>query len=304
MPKDTYNQTNLSDTQIQDLFKEIKPSYKVNEDWLEAQRAQLQGALEVLGTPSGWTRAVEQIQLWWDGLPFMLGTVRPALAWSAALVLGVVIGRFVLAGPAIGTPGAIADDGASGPIDLAEMIRSGRVKDIDIDQSDDPENPITLTLKTGRDIQLTGSTDRDDILTALEYVLVKDPNPGQRLQSARILGNIGNLESRESTVISLVSALLTDENPGVRLSIVKSLQGLESPIVKDALIKTTLEDSNEGVRLASVVALGLFLDDLSVRSALLLASRLDEAESVRYQAYHLLSESQGRSEEESLDIQP
>ena len=224
------------------------------------------------------------------------------------MVLGILIGRFALTGFAGGleAPAGAITEGSlqEQSLDLAEMIRSGQIKDIDVGVSNDPNNPITLYLTSGREVQMTGSTDRDDILAALEYVLVKDPNPGQRLQSARILGGIGDLVTKESTVMALVSALLTDENPGVRLSIVRSLQGVQSPIVKDALIKTTLEDSNEGVRLASVKALGQFSTDLSVRSALLLASRMDEAESVRYQAYQLLTELTDENDGEGLDTQP
>ena len=43
---------------------------------------------------------------------------------------------------------------------LAEMIRSGQIKNIDIGLVDDPENPIVLNLTTGREMKVTGSTDR------------------------------------------------------------------------------------------------------------------------------------------------
>lgn len=303
MPKDDYNATHLTDDQLREFFEPIKPVFAVDEAWLMAQRARLEGAIAVT-SDSWWSRLVEGVQLWWEELPYYLGSARPVLAWGAAMMLGIVIGRFALTGGGGALPGNMAQEESGQNINLAEMIRSGQIKDIDVGVSNDPDNPITLNLTTGREMQMTGSTDRDDILAALEYVLVKDPNPGQRLQSARILGGIGNLVTKESTVMALVSALLTDENPGVRLSIVRSLQGVQSPIVKDALIKTTLEDANEGVRLAAVKALGQFSTDLSVRSALLLASRMDEAESVRYQAYQLLTELSDEIEGESLDTQP
>ena len=304
MPNEHYNSSQLTDGQIREIFNEIKPSYRIEAAWLEEQRARLEGAIAVAAAGSWWTKAAEQVRLWWDELPFLLGSARPVLVGSAALIIGILIGRLVLSGPGLSLPGDLAGGGEAAPLDLAEMIRSGQIKNIDIGVSDNPEAPITLNLTTGRELLVTGSTDRDDILAALEYVLVKDPNPGQRLRSARILGGASGLEGKESTVMALVSALLTDENPGVRLSIVRSLQGVESPLVKNAFIKTALEDSNEGVRLAAVEALGLFLGDLSVRSALLLASRMDEDESVRYQAYQLLSEAQFETGEEGLDIQP
>ncbi|MCH8327290.1 MAG: HEAT repeat domain-containing protein [Candidatus Marinimicrobia bacterium] len=300
MPKDDYNQTHLTDDQLRELFSPIKPVIKVDEQWLTAQRVRLEGAIELAGAGSWWSRFVEQVELWWQELPYYFSSARPAMAWGGTLVLGIIIGRFALTGGSFDAlPGSTARD-----MNIAEMIRSGQIKEIDVGVSSDPDNPIMLKLTTGREMQLTGTTERDDILAALEYVLVRDPNPGQRLQSARILGGMGNLDSKESTVMALVSALLTDENPGVRLSIVGSLQGIDNPLAKNALIKTALEDASEGVRLASVEALGYFIADLSVRSALLLASRMDEAESVRYQAYQLLVESAGETYGEGLDILP
>ena len=304
MRNENYNSSQLTDSQIREIFGGIKPSYRIEEAWLDEQRARLEGAIQVAAAGSWWTRFVEQLQLWWAELPFLLGSARPVLVGSAALIIGIFIGRSALSGPGQALPGDLAGGEVTAPIDLAEMIRSGQIKNIDIGLVDDPENPIVLNLTTGREMKVTGSTDRDDILAALEYVLVRDPNPGQRLRSARILGSASGLESKESTIMALVSALLTDENPGVRLSIVRSLQGVDSPLVKNAFIKTTLEDTNEGVRLASVEGLGLFLGDLSVRSALLLASRMDEDESVRYKAYQLLAEVSFETEEEGLDIQP
>ena len=132
---------------------------------------------------------------------------------------------------------------------------------------------------------------------------MKDPNPGQRLQSARILGNSSRLGEKQSTIMALVSALLTDDNPGVRISVIKSLRGVRNPLVKDALIKTGLEDANEGVRRAAVDNMRYFLTDLSVRSALLLVSRMDPIETVRYQAYQVLSEAPEGLYDESLDSQ-
>jgi HEAT repeat protein len=248
---------------------------------------------------------VERFQLWWDELPYLWAPVRPALAWSAALVIGVLVGRFLLTAPGAPTAAPVAEGGPRlTQSEIAQLIRSGELQDIDVNLSDDPENPVELNLTTGQEMQLTGSAEREDILAALEYVLVKDPNPGQRLQSARILGGATGLEEKESTLMALISALLSDPNAGVRLSIVQSLQGTRSPLIKDALIKVVLEDENEGVRLAAVESLAHFLDDLSVRSALLLVSRMDPMESVSFRAYQILSDATESQDEERLDSQP
>ncbi len=304
MPKRVSRHPLMTDDQLQELFSKIKPVYQIDQQWLSDQRFRLMGALEVAEEGHLWRRIGERLSLWWEELPYMWVAARPALALVSAALVGILVGRFLLTAPVVpGAPLAATGESAALQINLAEMIRSGEVKGIDVGLSDDPDNPIELNITTGHEMQLTGSAEREDILAALEYVLVKDPNPGQRLQSARILGNSSRLGEKESTIMALVSALLTDENPGVRISVIKSLRGVQNPLVKDALIKTVLEDANEGVRRAAVENMSYFLADLSVRSALLLVSRMDPIETVRYQAYQVLSQAPEGLDDESLDSQ-
>ncbi|MEE9464876.1 MAG: HEAT repeat domain-containing protein [Candidatus Neomarinimicrobiota bacterium] len=304
MPKRAPYNPLPGDEKIQELFSQIKPSYTVSEEWLQDQRARLMGAIEVTEEGGLMRGFGERLSLWWDELPYLWVQARPVLAVGAAMIVGLLIGRFVFTDQASpGVPLAVSGEESAPQVDLAELIRSGQVKGIDVGTSDDPENPVELKVTMGQEMKLTGSTEREDILAALEYVLVKDPNPGQRLESARILGKASRLAEKESTVMALISALLTDENPGVRISVIKSLQGLQNPLVKDALIKTVLEDTNEAVRRAAVGSMAYFLTDLSVRSALLLVSRMDPIESVRYQAYQVLSQAPEDLDDESLDSQ-
>ena len=301
MPRKS-SSTRLSDERIRQIFADIKPSYRANEEWLHSQRVKLRGAIAVAEEVGLLRRLRQRLQLWWDELPYVWVSARPALALSSAVVLGFLVGRYLLQAPG-GTsqPVATEQTESMSQQDLAELIRSGQLERIDVNLRDDPENPVQLNLTTGREITLTGSAEREDILAALEYVLVKDPNPGQRLQSARILGSASGLDKKERTMMALVSALLSDENAGVRLSVLQSLQGVRSPLVKDALIKVVLEDQHEGVRLAAVESLASFLDDLSVRSALLLVSRMDPMESVSYRAYQILSEAPESTDDVRLD---
>lgn len=305
MPRKVKRHTSLTDERIREIFADIKPVYRIDETWLQDQRVRLKGALAVTEEAGLVVRLWERLQLWWEDLPYLWAPARPVLAWSTALILGILVGRYLLLAP--GAPSQpLTDEGVTrfSQREVAELIRTGQLQDIDVNLLDDPENPVELNLTMGREMKLTGSAEREDILAALEYVLVKDPNPGQRLQSARILGGTSQLVEKESTLMALISALLTDENAGVRRSILQSLQGIQSPLIKDALIKVALEDDNEGVRLAAVANLAYFLDDLSVRSALLLVSRMDAMESVRYQAYQILSQANESQEEERLDLQP
>ena len=290
--------------QLRELLDRIKPEYRVDEAWLRAQRVQLRGAIEVMEEGGAWRYLWNRLMTWFDEVAYFLAPAQPVLIGAAALVLGIVVGRFLISGPAepVATIGTLEQEQIA-QLNLQELIQSGQVKGINVSQSDDPENPVQLDLTVGQEMTLTGSTDREDILAALEYVLVKDPNPGERLESANILGQSSRLEERPSAVMALLQALLTDPNPGVRMNVIRNLQGLETPLVKDALIKTVMDDESEGVRLAAIDNLASFLDDLSVRSALLLVSRMDPSESVRYKAYQTLSEAP-ESLDDNLEVRP
>ncbi len=305
MPRRSQRRSHLTEDHLHNLLTEVKPVYKLDEAWLTDQRVRLQGALEVAEEGTYLSNLWEDIQLWWDELPYLWAPVRPVLVWGATIVIGIVIGRFAFTDGAMPAQPMLSNTGVAQTtnINLAELIRSGQVKDIDVGLSDDPLNPIELNVTMGQEITLTGSSEKEDILAALEYVLVKDPNPGQRLQAAKILGETSNLSSKNNTLMALMSALLTDDNPGVRLSVIRSLKGEKSPLIRDALVKTVLEDEHEGVRLAAVAALGAFLDDLSVRSALLLVSRIDAMENVRSQAVDVLSRMTETQENNILDSQ-
>lgn len=302
MPRRSQKISHLTENHLHNLLSGVKPIYKIDEAWLNDQRGRLHGAIEVAEEGGFLTNLWENVQLWWDELPYLWASARPVMVWGAMIVIGIVIGRFAFDN-AIPAQPMFSDTGVAqtADINLAELIRSGQVKNINVGLSDDPLNPVELSVTMGQEITLTGSTEKEDILAALEYVLVKDPNPGQRLQAAKILGASSNLSSNNNTLMALMSALLTDDNPGVRLSVIRSLKGEKSPLIRDALVKTVLEDEHEGVRLSAVAALGAYLDDLSVRSALLLVSRIDAMENVRSQAVDVLSRMTEIQENNILD---
>ena len=305
MPEKHINLAPLTDEELRQLLKGVKPDYTISDEWLSSQRMRLRGALDMLDESRGWSRLGSRILTWWNELPELALPLRPVLIGVAALIVGLIIGQSPLMQARRGPALAVTNGGLQqGSIDLSALIASGELKNIDLIPAVDPDNPVALRVETGGEITLTGTADREDILTALQYMLVRDPNPGERLHSAKILGRTSKLEGKKSTIMALVSALISDENPGVRLSIIKSLRGIDTPLIKDAVIKAVMEDSNEAVRLAALENLASYLDDLSVRSVLLLVSRMDPTETVRYKAYKVLSQAPELVEEERLDSQP
>ena len=82
----------MSEERLLQLFKEIKPTYKVNTNWLEQQRARLLGAIEVTEEHGLLQRLAEDIRIWWEELPYYWASARPALALVSAVAVGVLVG--------------------------------------------------------------------------------------------------------------------------------------------------------------------------------------------------------------------
>jgi len=86
----------------------------------------------------------------------------------------------------------------------------------------------------------------------------------------------------------LVSALLTDSNPGIRLKSIRLLSTYEpGKIIQDACMKVLLEDENEAVRLSAMDIMEM-APDVSMIPALQVVSVLDENDFIRDRAQELL----------------
>ena len=86
----------------------------------------------------------------------------------------------------------------------------------------------------------------------------------------------------------LVSALLTDSNPGIRLKSIRLLSTYEpEKVIQDACMKVLLEDENEAIRLSAMDIIEM-VPNSSMIPALQVVSVLDENDFIRDRAQELL----------------
>ncbi|HDY76110.1 MAG TPA: HEAT repeat domain-containing protein, partial [Candidatus Marinimicrobia bacterium] len=105
--------------------------------------------------------------------------------------------------------------------------------------------------------------------------------PGKRLKAVRLLQE--SAPQIEAQAV-LVSAMLTDTNPGIRLRSIKILKNYEiSELIINACIKILLEDENEAVRQQALEIISNHPMEKSL-PVLQIVSVMDENEYIKAQA--------------------
>lgn len=187
-----------------------------------------------------------------------------AFSSAATLVVGIFLGYFLF---------------ARGPVQT-QMLNSNRIVDLDnLEESDLQISNIRLKSPFSEDGQIEFSFDA---IKPISYT-----------------GNAGD----EFTRKLLAQALLTADNPGVRLKTVNTIAQqsrknfIPDPKVKDALITTLKIDDNPGVRREALNVLMKYPLDEKTRDAFLFVLQNDKNSGMRVAAINALVDwkSQGKS---------
>ena len=98
-----------------------------------------------------------------------------------------------------------------------------------------------------------------------------------------------NSQPAQDTKMALVSSLLTDTNPGVRLKSIRLLASYDpAKVLKEACMKVLLEDDNKAVRLSAMDIMEIYPDKTMI-PALQVVSVLDENDFIRERPTELLT---------------
>ncbi len=118
-----------------------------------------------------------------------------------------------------------------------------------------------------RPVRMKGRIDDDQIQHILTHALLTEENPGVRLQSVSVLS--GQKMPDREVKLALITALKEDENPGVRKEALNALRSY--PVddeIKAGLLYVLTHERNAGLRIAVIDAL----------DTLLLSSRRSDAD--------------------------
>lgn len=202
-------------------------------------RERLRGAL---GTKE--KEAENSVKAGW--LRDLLG-IFPVSGWAgtaAGVAFGLLAGFLFFAG---------GNTDFSGIPDLASLDENTAISNVRFAPLDQDGRRVELSFSATRSFEITDSIDNPEVQRLLAYSLVKESNPGVRINTVEALRNNVVPDGRKEIRQALMTAAVTDENPVVRS---EALAALESYPADRELQKTLINvlrfDRNSKVRMDAV----------------------------------------------------
>jgi len=198
--------------------------------------------------------------------------ITPIATAAAALVIGILVGRFILQNSQEMNPTLTA-------YNVQEIIDNNRLNDIKISEVSNATNDVSFDLSWNNGARIEGNRSDPNIQKLLAYALVKANNSGTRLHSAKIM------EGMSSNNVEILNALIHsvkyDDNPGVRLKALRALKNYSlNDTIRDACIFVLQNEVSAAIRMEAIQILGND-NDQKVQIALKKAANNDEAEGVK-----------------------
>lgn len=184
----------------------------------------------------------------------------PRLAFSlgAALIMGFIIGYFVFSSSDI-TELNGSNNYVNVNDDFLEGDRLPKISNLNFIDADAGDGEIEIEFEAARPVRLKGSVNDPVIQSVLAYSMLNNQNPGSRLNSVNAIHAPGQMKLDVDTRNALLTVLLTDPNPGVRLEALKVLRRLPyDQSVKQAFLTVLTSDTTSGMRIEAINALSDF----------------------------------------------
>ena len=180
---------------------------------------------------------------WLRGLPGFF----PASVWAgtaAGAACGLLAGFLFFAGG--------SSEFGSLP-DLAALDENTVISNVRFVPVDEEGSRVELSFSATRSFQLTDSIDSPEVQHLLAYSLVKESNPGVRINAVEALRNNVVPDGREEIRHALMTAAVTDENPVVRAEALAALESYPADReLQTTLINVLRFDRNSKVRMDAV----------------------------------------------------
>ena len=226
--------------------------------------------------------------IFWSISDLVLFSGRPVLAAVTYILIGLIVGRFLLLPtktPDIPvtpvTPAMTVEER------IQQIIDAGQLPETQIQPIRNGINKVAFRLKGKDELEYSGGLKDETVRELLSYLLLNEANPGKRYTSIKLMSD---LTPDEEMKMVLVAALLSDENPGVRLKAIKNLANYPvDKTVRDACIKILLEEQNTAVRMEALKIIARDPDERLV-PVLQVVSRLDANEFIREEAAAILDQ--------------
>lgn len=179
----------------------------------------------------------------------LVGLASPGvrLAYSSGLALVAGIGLGAL------LFGTAPDEGPSRAIfqEQGQMPSDTRITNVRFLSSDLNTGEVEFFFEAMKAVRMKGNINDTRIQKILTHALLTEQNPGVRLQT---INTIAAQKTPDKEIKSaLISAVQSDENAGVRQEALKALQrfGMDHEI-KNACLHVLTHDENPGLRIAAI----------------------------------------------------
>jgi hypothetical protein len=284
-----------TDSELLDYVNELNSSIEKtreistigpSEEFLQGSRNLLRGKIQTISnketTGSMLLNILDNIK---NGIASIAKTRQPVWAVATYIVIGLIAGRLLL------TPDGNKPINITGQeiVDMDNLIQSGVLSDLQIDQSTLSSSSIKLVSHTDNRFNVSGNVNDKNIKQILYYLLLNDDDIDSRYQAGKQIKRI--TPNSESQMV-LISSVLSETNPRVRKQSMETLSQYQSSAeLINACKRILLDDRNHELRLES---LNILEKNKSIDLVPLLevVSKMDDNSKVRLKARELLTDIQ------------
>lgn len=273
------------------------PFRRPSESFLKGQRNLLRGRIAALSDGPSPRKFGGDLSAVPSRLAQLILSPRhPVLAAISYIVIGLLLGRFLLTGPF--DAGVLSRSSFAESTRIVEAMELGSLTAEQVQFVENGTDKLLFHLKDDEAFTYAASPDDEFTRDLLGYITLNEPNPGKRLKSIKLASS---LSADEKVKMILVSVLLEEENPGIRLRAIKSLSDYpDDPTIWKAAMKVLLEDENTAIRIEALSILARHPRETLI-PVLQVVSRLDENPYIKDQAGIILSDLLETSQSDDLE---
>lgn len=190
-------------------------------------------------------------------LSYLFTPYRFAISSAVVLTIGLLIGYVLFSGrssaPVIENGNGNFINASDGFAFNDQVLRISNIHFIDADASD---GEIEFEFEAVKPVRMKGSVNDPHIQAVLAHSMLNNQNPGSRLSSINAIESKPQLRIDNDTKNSLMTVMLTDENPGVRLEALRVLKKLPyDETIKQSFLTVLTSDTTSGLRIEAINAI-------------------------------------------------
>jgi len=178
---------------------------------------------------------------------------RTALGGVTMLAAGILIGRTFLAPshPLISAQPMVEPIA----VGYSHAGEEPRIMNLQIQQTDGGTGEVEFSFDAVTPVQMKGNINDERIQAVLAHALVTEQNPGIRLRSVNMLSSRTEVLNPPDPTVkkALVTAAKSDDNPAVRREALRALKSFPfDDEIREAFLYVLVQDTNPGLRIAAI----------------------------------------------------